>query len=390
MKRLLLTLFCLLAPVALGATQLEATRANATAARAQVSGTRQAQLQSQAELNKLASRIEELKAQAKGKLLPGSELDSALKRSQELSASLTETASALSAQQNALEAANLALLAELSNELNRLRNDFDRQTDRNVRKNLIAKMRSLRSERDQVRAALPAAKLPALDTVRPSDDPEDLLEQADLLKDNEDKVRRQLQSLEKRIAEAKQERDLDNRVRQFLGDEALFDESDRRLRVTRTENTPPPPLGNDVPAAGVGGTRSPTPVPNAAQFEAGQSDSLGFAAPSSEAKSAADPGTTGVQPPTTGQFGNAPGAGSRLPQDSAGGSFGDSRQVPSSPKTVGGSDIRPNVGGTKAIGGNDEDDDLEDLEIQRAKLRGLADELKSRAAQLEKKAAQLK
>lgn len=387
MKRLLLTLFCLVAPVAFGATQLEATRANATAARAQVSSTRQAQLQSQAELNKLAARIEELKAQAKGKLLPGSELDSALKRSQELSASLTETASALSAQQNALEAANLALLAELSNELNRLRTDFDRQTDRNVRKNLIAKMRSLRSERDQVRAALPAAKLPALDTVRPSDDPEDLLEQADLLKDNEDKVRRQLQSLEKRIAEAKQERDLDNRVRQFLGDEALFDENDRRLRVTRTENAAPAPVGNDVPANGVGGTRGPPPA--APQFfEAGQSDSFDTVSPATE--KTASPGTTGVQPPTTGQFGSAPGTGSRLPQDSAsGGSFGDSRQVPSGPKTIGGSDIRPNVGG-KAIGGNDEDDDLEDLEIQRAKLKGLADELKARAAQLEKKAAQLK
>ena len=76
----------------------------------------------------------------------------------------------------------------------------------------VAKMRSVRQERDQVRSMLPAAKVPALEALRPSDDPEDLLEQADLLKDNEDKVRRQLQGLEKRIAEAKEERDLDNHV----------------------------------------------------------------------------------------------------------------------------------------------------------------------------------
>src|SRR5258707_901699 len=88
MKRSMLTLFLLLAPVAYGATQLDAMRAGAASARAQVSGTRSAQLQGQAELNKLGARIEELKAQAKGKLLPGSELDAALKKSQELSASL--------------------------------------------------------------------------------------------------------------------------------------------------------------------------------------------------------------------------------------------------------------------------------------------------------------
>src|SRR5438132_790421 len=82
------------------------------------------------------------------------------------------------------------------------RGDFDRQTDRAARTRLIGQMRGLRAEREQVRAALPAAKLPALEAVRPSDDPEDLLEQADLLKDNEDKVRKQLQTLEQRIAEA--------------------------------------------------------------------------------------------------------------------------------------------------------------------------------------------
>ena len=383
MKRLLLTLFCLFAPVALGATQLEATRAGASAARAQVSGTRQAQLQSQAELNKLASRIEQLKAQQKGKLLPGSELDSALKRSQELSASLTETASALSAQQSALESANLSLLSELSNELNRLRADFDRQTDRATRSKLIEKMRSLRAERDQVRAALPAAKLPAFEAVKPSDDPEDLLEQADLLKDNEEKVRKQLQTLEKRIAEARQERDLDNRVRQFLGDEALFDESDRRLRVTRTVQ--------DAPAAARGedAFNNASPAPPPVGLQAGSAPSADFAGPAALGENKSTP-STGVQPPTTGQHGNAPGAREAADPSGGGnfGSFGDSKAVPSGPRSVGGSDVRPNVGGR--IAGNDEDDDLEDLEIQRAKLKGLADELKARAMQLEKKAAQLK
>lgn len=383
MKRLLLTLFCLTAPVAFGATQLEATRANAQSARAQVTSTRQAQFQGQAELNRLASRIEELKAQQKGKLLPGSELDAALKRSQEISATLTSNASALSAQQSALESANLALLSELSNELNRLRADFDRQTDRATRSKLIEKMRTLRGEREQVRNALPAAKLPALEASKPSDDPEDLLEQADLLKDNEDKVRKQLQLLEKRIAEAKQERDLDSRVRQFLGDESLFDESDRRLRVSRTVNEPALDRQADPAPA------SPAPPVG---FQAGtQSDPSDFAlgvASSAKAENTSPMSAGGIQPPTTGQFGNAPGSRGTAEPSTGGGSFGDSKTVPSVQRSVGGSDVRPNVGGR--IAGNDEDDDLEDLEIQRAKLKGLAEELKARATQLEKKAAQLK
>ena len=69
--------------------------------------------------------------------------------------------------------------------------------------------------------------------LKASDDPEDLLEQADLVKDNEDKVRKELKTVEKRIAEAKEERALDTRVRQFMGEDALFDEQDRRLRVHR-------------------------------------------------------------------------------------------------------------------------------------------------------------
>lgn len=385
MKRLLLTLFCLTAPVAFGATQLEATRSNAQSARAQVTGTRQTQFQGQAELNRLASRIEELKAQQKGKLLPGSELDAALKRSQELSATLTQNASALAAQQNALESANLALLSELSNELNRLRADFDRTTDRATRSKLIEKMRTLRGEREQVRNALPAAKLPALEATKPSDDPEDLLEQADLLKDNEDKVRKQLQVLEKRIAEAKQERDLDNRVRQFLGDESLFDESDRRLRVSRTVNEAPLDRQNDPSPA----SPAPPPVGLQAGAQGAESDFASGLSPSAAAENkTAMPSTGGVQPPTTGQFGNAPGSrGSGEPTAGAG-SFGDSKSVPSFQRSIGGSDVRPNVGGN--VAGNDEDDDLEDLEIQRAKLKGLAEELKARATQLEKKAAQLK
>ena len=94
-------------------------------------------------------------------------------------------------------------------------------------------MRALRAERDAVRAALPAAQVPALLPAPSSDDPEELLEQADALRDAGDKVKQRLAALESRIAEAREERDLDRRMGDFLGEGAMFDEQDRRLRLDR-------------------------------------------------------------------------------------------------------------------------------------------------------------
>jgi hypothetical protein len=352
MKRLLLTLFCLTASVALGATSLDSLRASASAARSAMNQARGEQLKDQAELNALGTRIESLKAAQKGKLLNGGELDSALKRSQELSSALTDLAGSISTRQGELEAANLALLNALSDQLGSLRAQFDRQTDRDARRALIGKMRELRQERETVRAALPPTKLPALDALKASDDPEDLLEQADLMKDNEDKVRKELKALEKRISDAKADRDLDKRVRQFVGDDNLFDESDRRLRVHR----------DSVEAAA---TASTTRLTAGGDGKGGAADNL-----------------FGTQTPTN------PGAG--LSNTDA--------APPPAPQTPGGqpsvrsssgSDARPAVG-TNRVAGHGDDDDLEDLEIQRTKLNGLADELKARAHALEKKAAQLR
>ena len=102
---------------------------------------------------------------------------------------------------------------------------------------------------------------------------------------------------------------------------------------------------------------------------------------------AADPGagfkssTTGIQNTPPGNFGGVGGTRNAPPNDSVGGGTVQ--------KSVNGADARPNVG-NRIAGGGDDEDDLEDLEIQRAKLKGLADELKVRATQLQKKAAQLK
>lgn len=336
------------------AGKLDAVRAQAKTARDQVTAVRSEQMAKRQQLNQLSAQIETMKAEAKGKLLPGGQLDAALKQSQELSGALTVLAQTMSARETELEQANLALLEALSAQLTQLRGDFDRQTERDARQKILVQLKAVRAEREQVRAALPAAKVPALEALKSSEDPTELLEQADALRDNEDKVRRELKALEARIADAKSERELDGRVRQFLGEESLFDDADRRLRVRR-ETT-------DQPPAGLGSAKSESDTRQSAGTQS--NDSAFSGSPFPFANAAPSAGKTGEQLPP--------------PQNPA---------TPTT-KVTQGSDARPQVGGQRIAGGDD--DDLEELEVQRLKLQGLAGQLREKAIELEKKAAQLK
>jgi hypothetical protein len=372
--RAVLLAACLLALPGWAAGSLDALRASSRAAREQVTALKAEQLKHRGELSALSARIETLKAEAKGKLLPGGELDAALKRSQELSGVLTELAQRASAGEAELEAANLSLLEGLSAELTRLRADFDRQTDRNQRKALIDQMRRVRAERDALRQTLPATKLPALDAVRPSDDPEELLEQADLLRDNEEKLRRELKALERRIAERREELELDRRMQRFLGEESMFDDSDRRLRVQRTTTTPlTPPVAqsNGAPPAGAFGGAPPPPIEvNVADQASGSTTTVGSGAPF---------GAFGDHRDTA-----APSVNSGAPGRSVGGGY-DSSGV----RVTTATDARPQVGGARSIAGGAEGE-LDELEIERQRLQGLAEQLKAKADEFQRRAATLK
>jgi hypothetical protein len=366
-----LLIACLFTLPALAAGPLDALRAESRGLRDQVSAVKGQQLAGRNELSKLSERITTLKAESKGKLLPGGELDAALKRSQELSTSLSGLAQSVAGKESALENANLALLDALSAELNRVRAEFDRQSDRQVRKGLIDQMRKLRAEREALRQTLPATRIPNLDSVKPSDDPEELLEQADLLRDNEEKLRKELKSLEARIAERRDEAELDKRVQRFMGEESMFDDSDRRLRVQRTLTTPgtaPVQMAN-----GVGGQQNPEAAP-----------------PPTGAFSDTTAGTGGpaATPPTAGALGlgafNAAPPAERTSDSNVQPGGLDSSGI----RVTNASDARVQIGGARSIAGGD--DDLNDLEVERQRLQGLAGQLKKKADELQKRAAQLK
>jgi hypothetical protein len=324
----------LLALPALGGGSIDGLRAAQRSAADRVSTLKADQLSRRNELSTVSQRIEQLKATSKGKLLPGGELDSALKRSQELSGALSGLAGQVSTQQSELEAASLALLDGLTQELSRLRAEFDRQSDRAVRATVIAQMKALRAEREAIRATLPATKVPSLDALKPSNDPETLLEQADLLRDNEEKLQRELKALDVRIGERRQEADLDRRVQRFMGEESLFDDQDRRLRVQRITTQA---AGSDY----------------------------------------------SVTTPRLNDTAGSPPAGPRELATPAVGGY-DSTGI----KVTSGADARPQVGGAGSL--SSKDDDLAQLERERLKLKALGEQLKQKAAELEKRAAELK
>ncbi len=231
-RALILLLSLLLALPGQAASGLEAIRGRAQAARGETRSLRGQQQTLREELNGLAARIEALKAQRQGRLTAGTELEVALRRSQELSGQLTGLAQAVVTAEGESERAHLALHTALSDELARLRLAWDGATDRSQRVKLLETMRAMRAEREAVRAALPASRVPALDrSSAGGDDPEDLLAQADTLRDTEDKVRERLKTLRARITEVREERDLDRRMNDFLGEESMFDDQDRRLRL---------------------------------------------------------------------------------------------------------------------------------------------------------------
>jgi phage shock protein A len=292
------------------------------------------------ELNQLAAHIEELKSQRKGALISGSDLQGSLRRSQELSGLLTDAARELASAEDQSQKENLALLGALTDQLAQLKGQWERTQDKSERRQILVQMRSLRQEREQVRAQLPAAALPAFEASK-SDDPEDLLEQADALRDSEDKVRQRMQQLKSRIAELREERDLDRRMGEFLGEEALFDDQDSRLRLTRESDA------------------------------TSQSDRSNTTTTASNA-------APGPAAPGAGGFTNSPGTG---------GTPSGPPPSNSTPQITHATDARPEVGtpGAAVLEGND----LKALESQYKDLDTLSKQLEKKAKQIEERAHEL-
>jgi len=268
----LLTAALLCAAPVLASGELEAARAQAQQTRQEASALRARQQQLRAELTQISEEVATLKANARGKVVRGGRLQEALQRSQSLSDTLSSLARQLAEVDARHQANSQQWLGRLNERLVQLRSQWTGSLDKSRRQELLTQMRQLKQEREQVRAGLSVTEVKTLTSSDASDNPEDLLEQADALRDAEDKLRERLKQLEGQLADAREEREFDRRMNEFLGDENLFDDSDRRLRLQRPAGSlaagseaardfsTPPPQVTDTPT-GPGATLAPPPPP---------------------------------------------------------------------------------------------------------------------------------
>ena len=165
--------------------------------------------------------------------------------------------------------------------------------------------RSLAAQRDAVRQALlpvlqdasatAASASPGADLEpRADDDVETLLEKADLARDLEQRLIRQMDAVRHRIAELEEEQAVARDVAGMVGRNALFDEEDRRLLVVRTETT--------TRAVNNG----PAPERNSGGGGGGGGGAVGGGAPTDDADSSTPPPAFEGEPSADGVGSEAP------------------------------------------------------------------------------------
>jgi hypothetical protein len=202
---------------------------------------------------------------------------------------------------------------------------------------------------------------------KPTDDPTLLRERADALRDQADKLGKEQVALAARIQSARDQGQLEEQLRQLNGDEALFDESDQRIRLSRTD---PASTSAKTPAIGQAGTSGGTGTGGGGARSSAVSETYGSQSatdvnqPGSTLNSASDPA---------------------LPQPSVAPS---ATAVPNSPSVQTGQMVLPGqLGRAGAEALDDADASLPELlraqkmlEQERAKLQAQAQALDAQAA----------
>lgn len=339
-------------------SRLETTRASVTALRQTLGEARRKQFALRNELQTLASDIERLKKDKR--TAKSRELNDALRRSQDVSQQLTQLAQESSASETQWQRESEELLGLIQAELTQLKKQFETQSDRDTRRATLERMKSLRSERNQVRAAIPSTQVTQQTFRNDEEDPEVLLEQADALRDREEKIRKEMKALEARIAEKREEKELDRRMNAFLGEDALFDDSDRRLRVTARANQEPAvqpapsrssaEKANEAPNQTIEAGRKPGQDATVATFESPQANAQATVSSPTPSVSSEGPRVT----------------------------FTPNQAV----------DSRPVIGQKPSVAPSLNDDDLDSLIKAKEALRRNAEDLRQQAQSLEKRAQQ--
>ena len=278
-----------------------------------------------AQVDAVAGEIRRRKASQSGaKLLPDLTLEELLQRSQEMSRQLME----LNRQVERMARTRSDNLRQLNQLYGQWMDQLGEQIKQSMEprsQELLDLLARARLEREQIRRQLDqkAFSAPPLKTesMARSEDPEELREQTDVVRDEQDKLRRRLRQIESQIAEVEAEKRLERNLRDFVEEQSLFGEDLRTLRFRRssqdaaardtasgsqetvaptsnnTASSAPGSQPSDTPAAGTGGSGTGVSDGSGMGGTGGSGGNNGGLAPSSPDMSGAGvPSSPPVQP----------------------------------------------------------------------------------------------
>ncbi len=194
----------------------------------------------------LAVQIKEIKESMGDSVLPNFPLEAKLRKSHDLANTLT----LLNRELDALERARKSKLEKLEkvyDELVEQTAKIVRTASEGKKQQLVRFLARARSERQAVRAQLSSLDDSSFRTshglnekdLLASDDPDELSERADAVRDEQDKLRKELAFVDKRIKELADEARLDREMREFVGDHDIFNEDSRVVVAPSVQNDTP-------------------------------------------------------------------------------------------------------------------------------------------------------
>jgi hypothetical protein len=239
---------------------LPALRADRQAAVQSVVGLDEKIQLQQAELDRVAQQIDSLKREGpSGPFVPG-ELDDALRKSQVVANQLETLRTARSKESDRLTSANAALYHGLEQEIGEERSQAGAADDLSRRSALLESLKQLESERAQLAPQLSSSPELRL-SGKPTDDPRELHERADALRDRADRLAHELATVNSRIQELRDEQDLDHELKTLSKDQGLFDEGDQRVRSYHSDALAAPAVAQNAAHLGAGATTVTTLPP---------------------------------------------------------------------------------------------------------------------------------
>ncbi len=322
-----------------------------------------------ARLDSLNAQIEQQKNSIMGGRLgarTGAVSDELLRESQSVSEQLSHKVVEEQTLTEKVQESRGRLTLSVDAEIRHLYANWDKTPRHKLRSVLVPALRQLYQERkvllsEQFAHQNNEAAIPAISN-QSSGDPDALLEMADMLLDREDKLRREEKAVARHIEQLRNEQELERRLAALVEEDALFDEGERRISLSRSAHITVADKSATAPLA-------IEPQANFSASDIGKS-SIGPVPVSAENASPDAGGSAAVPSPASGTSNrqSAMAAAERSDMDTL---------------SSGGTAPKPFLGNWA------ESDSIQTLKAHQAYLRSQADELHRRAEEAIRQAGEL-